>query len=96
MSDGPQRPDRASLSEPPPALGPGAYLVVASARRDFAESSNSRAAVHLILTDLVLLVRSEDYRADIQSATAFDGIAARPAAAAPPRTRASRRETIWR
>lgn len=39
----------------PRVEGPGLYLIAASARRDFAEGSNSRAAVNLMISDLVLL-----------------------------------------
>lgn len=43
----------------PPLAGPGAYLVVASARSDFAAAGNRRVAVNLIVSDLVLLTRQD-------------------------------------
>ena len=53
----PETPDyrsHATYVTPPPERS-GLYLVVASARRDFAESFNRRTAVNLILGDLVLV-----------------------------------------
>ncbi len=41
----------------PPMAGPGLFVVAASLRGDFRAELNSRNAVNLILTDLVLLVR---------------------------------------
>ncbi|HVS02090.1 MAG TPA: alpha-2-macroglobulin family protein, partial [Thermoanaerobaculia bacterium] len=43
----------------PPMEQPGLYVVVASARPDFARRHNQRAAVNLLLTDLVLLSRQQ-------------------------------------
>ncbi len=40
-----------------PACGKGAYVVMASTRRDFAERSNRLQAVNVIVTDLVLVTR---------------------------------------
>ncbi len=44
----------------PPMHSPGAYLVVASARRDFDEDANRLLAVNLVVGDLVLVVRQVD------------------------------------
>ncbi|MEE8138419.1 MAG: alpha-2-macroglobulin family protein [Thermoanaerobaculia bacterium] len=44
----------------PPLPGPGLYLLVASARRDFGERLNRQAAVNLLVGDLVLLTRLGD------------------------------------
>ncbi len=41
----------------PPMVDPGAFLVVASARRDFAQQLNQQHAVHVVVSDLVLLTR---------------------------------------
>jgi uncharacterized protein YfaS (alpha-2-macroglobulin family) len=41
----------------PPPLAPGLYLVAASARADFAPTANEVVAVHLLVTDLVILSR---------------------------------------
>jgi len=43
----------------PPFEKPGLYVVVASARADFAEEFNSRAALNLILSDLVIVDESD-------------------------------------
>ncbi|MEM9555791.1 MAG: alpha-2-macroglobulin family protein [Acidobacteriota bacterium] len=43
----------------PPDGAPGLYVVVASAREDFRATSNRRTAVHLILGDVVLIVREQ-------------------------------------
>jgi uncharacterized protein YfaS (alpha-2-macroglobulin family) len=44
----------------PPMTEPGAYLIVASARRDFSRSANHFESVHFLLTDLVLVRRQLD------------------------------------
>ncbi len=44
----------------PPIDDPGLYLVVASARRDFAQDFNQQTAVNMVVGDLVLLTRSDD------------------------------------
>ncbi|HKD10685.1 MAG TPA: alpha-2-macroglobulin family protein, partial [Thermoanaerobaculia bacterium] len=44
----------------PPLDGPGLYVVVFSARSDFAENDNRILSVNLIVTDLVLVTRQED------------------------------------
>ncbi len=42
----------------PPMDTPGLYLVVASARRDFAQNFNQQTAVNMIIGDLVMLTRN--------------------------------------
>src|ERR1700736_1446183 len=44
----------------PPMSEPGLYVVLASARKDFAEPANRILSVNLVVTDLVLLTRLED------------------------------------
>ena len=46
----------------PPLARPGLYIVVASARADFAEDHNRRSAVNLIVGDLVLISRGRRRR----------------------------------
>ncbi|MEM7352360.1 MAG: MG2 domain-containing protein, partial [Acidobacteriota bacterium] len=46
----------------PPMTAPGLYLVVASARRDFAAAFNQQTAVNVIIGDLVILNRSSQNR----------------------------------
>ncbi len=45
---------------------PGLYLVAVSARRDFAETGNRRAAVRLVLGDLVLVTRPLADRLEVE------------------------------
>ncbi|MCU0304841.1 MAG: MG2 domain-containing protein [Thermoanaerobaculales bacterium] len=49
----------------PPLPGPGAYLVVASARRDFADSANQLQALNHLRTDLVLVSERADDGYDV-------------------------------
>lgn len=58
----------ATYSEPP-LERPGAYVVVASARRDFREAGNERNAVNFLLTNLVLVTRDilDGYEATARS-----------------------------
>ncbi len=60
----------------PPIEGPGLFVIVASARRDFGDNLNSRAAVNLMLTDLVLLARQSegDYQVTVRSGQSGDGV----------------------
>ncbi len=44
----------------PPLTDPGAYLIVASTRADFAENNNVLQAVNFLLTDLVLISERAD------------------------------------
>ena len=44
----------------PPLPSSGAYLVVASAREDFAKDGNRLLAVHLLVSDLVMAIRQTD------------------------------------
>ncbi|MCP4660953.1 MAG: hypothetical protein GY856_36595, partial [bacterium] len=60
----------------PPLERAGLYLVVASARRDFAEPFNQQVAINFILTDLVLLRRSDDAATEV---TVRSGASGRPA-----------------
>ncbi|MEM7584239.1 MAG: alpha-2-macroglobulin family protein [Acidobacteriota bacterium] len=53
----------------PPLESSGLYLVVASARRDFAPDGNQQSAVNMVISDLVLLTRtdSEKLEATVRS-----------------------------
>jgi alpha-2-macroglobulin len=59
----------------PPFDAPGLYLVVASAREDFAEDANRLQATHLVITDLVVLARKVDRRVEV---TALSGSTGEP------------------
>jgi hypothetical protein len=59
----------------PPFAAPGLYLVVASAREDFAEGANRLQATHLVITDLVILARKVDRRVEV---TALSGSTGEP------------------
>ena len=54
----------------PPFKKPGLYVVVASARKDFAETSNSRAALNLMISDLVI---QAEVREGVQEITVRSG-----------------------
>ena len=52
---------------------PGLYVVVASARRDFARTRNRLVAANVVLGDLVLLSRTVDQRIEISARSGTDG-----------------------
>ncbi|MCH9650078.1 MAG: hypothetical protein K0U98_17710 [Deltaproteobacteria bacterium] len=58
---------------------PGLYVVVASAREDFAEGANRRAAVNLVVTRLVILSSDDDQGYEV---TVVDGGSGDPVAGA--------------
>jgi uncharacterized protein YfaS (alpha-2-macroglobulin family) len=57
----------------PPMTEPGAYLVVASSRRDFAESSNQLQALNFLVTDLVLVNERADGGYDVTARSGATG-----------------------
>ena len=64
----------------PVSLPKGAYIVAASAREDFKEAGNRVLAIHLTLSDLVLMSRQEEDGG--LEVTALDGTTGRPVAGA--------------
>ncbi len=62
----------------PPPLAPGAYVVMASLREDFARADNRLAAVTLVQSELVVLARGE--RDGSLAVTVVEGDEGRPAA----------------
>ena len=61
----------------PPMTTPGAYLVVASARRDFAREGNQMVALNLIVGDLVLVTRPLDGGWEVTARSGWQRPAAR-------------------
>jgi hypothetical protein len=57
----------------PPFREHGLYVVVASARDDFKEARNRIQAVHLVLSDLVVLARVENGRVDVDVRSGAEG-----------------------
>ncbi len=72
--------DHRTYVETPAGLGPGFYIVAASAREDFARTGNRIVAVDVILSDLVLLVR--DAAEGGAEVLALSGTSGRPLAGA--------------
>ena len=59
----------------PPLAGPGAYLIVASARADFEEGDNLLQAVNFLLTDMVLVTERADDGYDVTVRSGSTGAA---------------------
>ena len=59
----------------PPVSEPGAYLIVASTREDFAEEHNSIQAVNFLLTDLVLVSERADGGYEVTARSGSTGMA---------------------
>ncbi len=59
----------------PPISVPGAYLIVASTRRDFDESHNLMQALNFLLTDLVLVSEQADGGYDVTARSGSTGMA---------------------
>jgi len=76
-ADLPATPDYRSHSAyvTPPMVKPGLYVVIASARQDFAVGQNRRRAVNFLLSDLVLVTRAVE---DSLEVTVRDGATGGP------------------
>jgi uncharacterized protein YfaS (alpha-2-macroglobulin family) len=59
----------------PPMSAPGLYVVLASARKDFAEPANRIRSVNLVVTDLVLVTRLENSTIEARALTGRSGAA---------------------
>lgn len=59
----------------PPLNQKGAYLIIASARKDFKASGNRRRAFNFILSDLILVRRSVDGDWEVTAREGFSGVA---------------------
>ncbi|MFN7962864.1 MAG: MG2 domain-containing protein [Thermoanaerobaculia bacterium] len=59
----------------PPLTRPGLYTVVVSAERDFRDVGNSRSALNLLISDLVLAIERESQRVEV---TVRSGASGRP------------------
>jgi len=59
----------------PPISAPGAYVIVASSREDFAESQNLMQALNFLLTDLVLVSERADGGYDVIARSGSTGMA---------------------
>ncbi len=59
----------------PPLESPGLYLVVSSARQDFAEDFNQRTALNFIVSDLVLLTRADGGALEVTARSGASGAA---------------------
>jgi len=59
----------------PPISAPGAYVIVASSREDFAESQNLMQALNFLLTDLVLVSERADGGYDVIGRSGSTGMA---------------------
>ena len=59
----------------PPVSEPGAYLIVASPRQDFAEEQNLVQAVNFLLTDLVLVSERADGGYEVTARSGSSGVA---------------------
>jgi len=59
----------------PPISEPGAYVIVASSREDFAENHNHMQALNFLLTDLVLVSEQADGGYDVTARSGSTGMA---------------------
>ena len=57
----------------PPMTQPGLYLVVVSARQDFAQDFNQQTAVSMIMGDLVLLTRTDETGVEVTARSGESG-----------------------